>query len=85
MSVLSLGAASGGLFFIAVLGLLTAVASLVAEQGLESMLDQQSWCTGLITLRHVGSPQTRDRTRAPCVGRRILNHWTTRESPKLSS
>ena len=34
VSVLSLGAASGGLFFIAVLGLLTAVASLVAEQGL---------------------------------------------------
>ena len=25
------------------------------------------------------SPQTRDGTRVPCTGRRILNHWTTRE------
>ena len=39
VSVLSLVAASGGLFFIAELGLLTAVASLVAEHGLSSMLD----------------------------------------------
>ena len=27
------------------------------------------------------SSLTRDRTRVPCVGRRILNHWTTREIP----
>ena len=26
--------------------------------------------------------QTRDQT-VPCLGRRILNHWTTREVPKL--
>jgi len=26
-------------------------------------------------------PCTRDRTRVPCVGRQILNHWTTREAP----
>ena len=25
---------------------------------------------------------TRDQTHAPCIGRHILNHWTTREVPK---
>ena len=39
------------------------------------------WCTGLVVPRHVGSSQTRDRTCVPCIGRRILNHWTTREVP----
>ena len=29
----------------------------------------------------VESSQTRDRTRVPCIGRRILNHWTNRELP----
>ena len=38
-------------------------------------------CTGLAALRHVGSSQTRDRTRVPCIGRRILNHCTNREVP----
>ena len=31
--------------------------------------------------RHVGSSRTRDRTCVPCVGRRVLNHCTTREVP----
>ena len=39
------------------------------------------WHMGLVALRHVGSPQTRDRTHFPCVGRWILNHWITREVP----
>ena len=26
---------------------------------------------------------TRARTRVPCIGRRILNHWATREVPNL--
>ena len=30
----------------------------------------------------ISSP-TRDRTRVPCIGRQILNHWTTREVPHL--
>ena len=34
---------------------------------------------GLIALRHVESSQTRDRTHVPCIGRRILNHRTTKE------
>ena len=33
----------------------------------------------LSCLKHAKSFQTRDRTYIPCVGRQILNHWTTRE------
>ena len=33
--------------------------------------------------RHVESSWTRDRTCVPCIGRWILNHWITREVPKL--
>ena len=35
--------------------------------------------TGLVLLRPVGSSQNRDWTCVPCTGRRILNHWTTRQ------
>ena len=45
---------------------------------------QQLWLTGLAALRHVGSSQTRARTRVPCIGRRILNHCATREAPDIS-
>ena len=44
---------------------------------------QQLWCTGLVALRHVGSSCTRARTCVPCIGRRILNHCTTREALSL--
>ena len=37
---------------------------------------------GLVALKHVGSSQIRDRTRVPCIGRQILNHWATRESSR---
>ena len=40
------------------------------------------WLTGLVAPRHVGSSQTRARTRVPCIGRRILNHCATREAPR---
>ena len=43
---------------------------------------QQLWCMGLDAPWHVGSSRTRDQTRVPCVGRRILNHCTTREVPR---
>ena len=42
---------------------------------------QQLQRTGLVAPRHVGSSRTRARTRVPCIGRRILNHCTTREAP----
>ena len=29
----------------------------------------------------MGSSQSRDQTHGPCIGRRILNHWTIREVP----
>ena len=35
---------------------------------------QQLWLMGLVALWHVGSSRTRDWTRAPCIGRWILNH-----------
>ena len=41
---------------------------------------QSLWLTGPVAPRHVGSSQTRARTRVPCIGRRILNRCTTREA-----
>ena len=38
---------------------------------------------GLVAPRPVGSSRTRARTRVPCIGRRILNHCTTREVPPI--
>ena len=72
----------GGLLFVLVRGLLIVVASLV-EHGLQvcglqylwhvgfsicGMWAQQLWRTGLVALQHVGSSQTRARTRVPCIG-----------------
>ena len=34
---------------------------------------------GLFVFQHMGSSQTRDWTCVPCIGKWILNHWTTRE------
>ena len=42
---------------------------------------QQLWLTGPAAPRHVGSPQTRARTRVPRTGRQTLNHCATREVP----
>ena len=82
-----------GLLFVAAHGLLIAVASLVAEHGLQAHGLQQLWLTGsraqaqklwrmgLVAPRHVGSSRTRAPTHVPCIGRWILNHCTTREAP----
>ena len=40
-----------------------------------------SYNTGLVAPRLVGFPWTRDRTLISCIGRWLLNHWTTREVP----
>ena len=45
---------------------------------------QQLWLTGLVAPWHVGSSQTRARTRVPCTGRQILNHCATREAPVIA-
>ena len=42
---------------------------------------QQLWLTGPAAPQHVGSSQTRARTRVPCIGRQILNPCATREAP----
>ena len=34
---------------------------------------------GLVALWQVGSSWTRDRIHVPCIGRQILNYWTTRK------
>ena len=41
---------------------------------------QYLWFTGPVAPRHVGSSQTRARTRVPCTGRQTLNHYATREA-----
>ena len=60
-----------GPLFIAVRGLLTIAASLVADHRLQTC--RLSSC-GSRAQWHVGSSQTRGRTRVPCIGRQILNH-----------
>ena len=44
---------------------------------------QQLWLTGPFAPRHVGSSQTRARTRVPCIGRQTPNHCATREAHKF--
>ena len=73
--------ASEGYSLAAVHGLLTAVASLVAEHRSRAQA-QQLWHTGLAAPWRVGSSWTRDRTCVSCIGRWILNHWTTRAASK---
>ena len=58
--------------FITVRTLLIAVASLVAEHGLSSCAQAES------PQGNMESSWTRDRV--PCIGRQILNQWTTREA-----
>ena len=54
-----------------------------AQTGSCSSQAHEWWHTGLAAW-HVGSSQTRDRTRVPCIGRQILNLQTTREAPESS-
>ena len=70
---LSLAAVSGGSSLVPALGLLIAVASLVAEHSLWSM-----WAS-VVAPRHVGSSQSRAPTCVLSLDRWILNHWITRE------
>ena len=72
-----------GPLFIAVRGPLTIAASLVAEHRPQMCrLSNCVWLTGPVAPRHVGSSQTRARTRVPCNGRQILSHCATREAPR---
>ena len=44
---------------------------------------QQLWLTGPVAPRHMGSSQTRARTRVPRISRQTLNHCATREAHTL--
>ena len=66
--------------FIAVRGPLTIAASLVVEHRLQTRKLSNCGSQGLVAPRHVGSSQTRARTRVPCIGKQILNHCATREA-----
>ena len=70
-----------GPLFIAVRGPLTIAASLVAEHRLQTRKLSNCGSWGPAAPWHVGSSQTRARTRVPCIGRQILNHCATREAP----
>ena len=72
-----------GPLFITVRGPLTIAASLVAEHRLQTRRLSNFWLTGPAAPRHVGSSQTRARTRVLCIGRQILNHCATREARYL--
>ena len=73
-----------GLLFVAVWGLLDAVASLVTEHRLEGTWTSVvavhglrstgsiNKLTSLVALWHVGSSWTRDQTGVSCIGRQIL-------------
>ena len=68
-----------GPLFIAVRGPFTVVASRCGAQAPDAQA-QQLWLTGLVAPWHVGSSQTKARTRVPCICRQILNHCATREA-----
>ena len=68
-----------GPLFIAVRRPLTIAASPCGAQAPDAQA-QQPWLTGPAAPRHVGSSQTRARTRVPCIGRQTLNHCATREA-----
>ena len=59
-----------GLLFLAAHGLLTAVASLVAEHRLQGCRLQQLGCMDLVALQHVESSRSRDRTHVLTIGPR---------------
>ena len=69
-----------GPLFIAVRRPLIIAASLVAEHRLQTRRLSNCGSRGLVAPRHVGSSQTRARTRVPRISRQILNHCATREA-----
>ena len=75
MAVLGLRCCTRGLLFVVVLGVLIAVASLAADSAVVAHgLSCSPW--------HVAPSGTRAGSHVPCIGRQILNHWTTREVPQ---
>ena len=76
----SLVAESRGYTLVVVCRLLIMVASLVAEHGHQAYgLADGLWHSGLASPQLMESSGTGDQTHVPCIGRQILNCWTTRE------
>ena len=71
-----------GPLFIAARGPLTVTTSCCGAQAPDAQAEQL-WLTGPAAPRHVGSSQTRARTRVPCIGRQTLSHRATREAPSV--
>ena len=65
-----------GLSLVAVRGLLTGVASLLAEHRFQRLRLQSLWCVGLVAPQHVGSSGPRMRPMPLCgqVGTKPLDH-----------
>ena len=80
---LSLVVASGGHSSSRCTGLSLSRPLLLGAQAPDAQA-QQLWLTGPAALRHVGSSQTRARTRVPCISRQILNHCATREAREIA-
>ena len=71
-----------GPLFIAVRRPLTVRTSRCGAQAPDAQAQQLRF-TGPAAPRHVGSSQTRARTRVPCIGRQTVNHCATRETPVM--
>ena len=67
------------LSLVAVLWILTAMASVAAEHRSRACGLRELWRSGLAAPRHVESFWTSNGTHVLSIGRWILNHWTTRE------
>ena len=87
---LSLATRRGGRSPAVVSGPLIAAAPRVSERRLQVHRLRYLWHTGSEVAAHwLSSPAAhgislgQDRTRVPCLSRQVLNHWTTREVPKL--
>ena len=74
-----------GPLFIVARGPPTVAASLVAEHRLQTRRLSSCGSRAQLLRGMWESSQTRARTCVPCIGRQILNHWTTREAPSSHS
>ena len=75
---LSLVSQSWGYSLVAVHRPHIALVSLFVEHGLWG-----AWVTVVMARRCVESSRSRDQIHVLCIGRQILNHWTTREALHL--
>ena len=82
MRGLSLVVASGGHSSLRCAGLSLSW-PLFAEHRLQTRRLSSCGSRALVAPWHVGSSQTRARTRVPCIGRQILNHCATREAQRI--